>query len=100
MLLVNSSGIISLHDENSHIVLYIFRPVTTGTGREQYQRQLEQLRMASVELESSRDDYRVKVDELNSELMELRKKVTIILYTRAERDHDSTHCCDTLKGHT
>ena len=56
--------------------------------------------MASVELESSRDDYRVKVDELNSELMELRKKVTIILYTRAERDHDSTHCCDTLKGHT
>ena len=46
-----------------------------GTGREQYQRQLEQLRTASVELESSRDDYRVKVDELNSELMELRKKV-------------------------
>ena len=39
--------------------------------------------MASVELESSRDDYRVKVDELNSELMELRKKVTIAitLYT-------------------
>ena len=39
--------------------------------------------MASVELESSRDDYRVKVDELNSELMELRKKVTIaiVLYT-------------------
>ena len=35
--------------------------------------------MASVELESSRDDYRVKVDELNSELMELRKKVTITL---------------------
>lgn len=54
----------------------IYRPVTMGTGREQYQRQLEQLRTANVELESSRDDYRVKVDELNSELMELRKKVS------------------------
>ena len=51
------------------------------TGREQYQRQLEQLRTANVELESSRDDYRVKVDELNSELMELRKKVTIHVNT-------------------
>ena len=35
--------------------------------------------MASVELESSRDDYRMKVDELNIELMELRKKVTIVV---------------------
>ena len=48
-----------------------------ATGREQYQRQLEQLRTANVELESSRDDYRVKVDELSSELVELRKKVVI-----------------------
>jgi len=48
-----------------------------GTGREQYQRQLEQLRTANVELETSRDDYRLKVDELNSELMELRKKVNV-----------------------
>ena len=57
------------------------RPATMATGREQYQRQLEQLRTANVELESSRDDYRVKVDELNSELMELRKKVTIHVNT-------------------
>ena len=48
-----------------------------ATGREQYQRQLEQLRTANVELESSRDDYRVKVDELNVELMELRRKASI-----------------------
>ena len=59
----------------------VCRPVTMGTGREQYQRQLEQLRTANVELESSCDDYRVKVDELNSELMELRKKVTIHVKT-------------------
>ena len=53
------------------------RPATMATGREQYQRQLEQLRTANVELESSRDDYRVKVDELNVELMELRRKASI-----------------------
>ena len=47
---------------------YFCRPATMGTGREQYQRQLEQLRTANVELESFHDDYRVKVDELNSEL--------------------------------
>ena len=55
----------------------VFRPVSSGATatREQHQRQLEQLRTVSIELESSRDDYRLKVDELSNEIMELRKKV-------------------------